>query len=468
MVQGEADNRHTPKTVKRARPARRVLFAVLTLGLLAVVSALMIAGLNRTGSVFGLFLAPFMPEDDSLKIVAVFSDDDEQNSFIDGIRLAVDHVNATKEKVLGRPVKLELVREDGISVGTELETTVSKTLSLSDRISRLQNLVAVIGHEWSDTAVTASSIYARNDVLFLATHATATSLTNHSFETIFALQPDNATNADLIASYAIKSGYKNFIVLSDKTDYGKEAANFFSEAITKAGAKTVFRGFLSSTRRSIDDLVMFILDNKLFTRNDYDAFFVVSSSLDETAEFIRRARDLGLTVPIFGMEYLFSEVVERKVGSSAMKDVIGVSLYDRDSTASAHAREFSADYLKAYSSLPDLNAALGYDAVTLVRDAVNRAGTLSPDKVSDVMKIARYKTPFLGVTGPLVFDRDGLITDTEIYVVRHDGTAFHTVAGITIPLDRSAGAPNGPKQVEAPGPDVRNGGLSPEMETIAK
>ncbi len=468
MVQAEPDNQQPPKTVKGPRSTRRVVLALLAVAVFAVVTAFMIAAFSGASTLFGLVENPLAPEDDSLKIVAVYSDGDEESSFVSGIRLAVKQVNATAEKVLGRELKLEFIREDSINTGTELETTVSRTLSLSDRISGLKNLLAVIGHEWSDTAVTASSVYARNDVLFLATHATATSLTNHSFETIFALQPDNATNAHLIGRYAIKSGYKNFIVLSDKTDYGKESSNFFTEAITKAGANAVFRGYLTSAQRSIDDLLMFILDNQLFSRNDYDAFFIVSSSLDETAEFIRRARDLGLTVPIFGMEYMFSEVVEQKAGRKAMKDVIGVSLYNRDRVGDAHASGFIVDYLKANGAMPDLNAALGYDAVTLVRDAVNRTGSLSADKVSDVMKIARYKTAFSGVTGPLVFDRNGLITDTEVYVVRHDGTTFHTVAGITIPLDRKSGADGDPERVEGPGEAAESGGLPPDMETTGQ
>ncbi|MDN3720386.1 hypothetical protein ACFQEX_19740 [Roseibium salinum] len=85
--------------------------------------------------------------------------------------------------------------------------------------------------------------------------------------------------------------------------------------------------------------------------------------------------------------------------------------------------------------MPDLDAALGYDAIMLVRDVANKAGTTEPDKVADTLKIARYKTPFKGVTGPLIFDRNGLITDTEVFIVQHDGKEFHTVETYQIPTD---------------------------------
>ena len=300
-------------------------------------------------------------------------------------------------------------------------------MALSDRISRTKNLLAVIGHEWTDTAVTASSIYSRNKIMFMATQATATSLTNHNFKTVFAMQPDNATNAYVIADYALSQGIKRVIVLADKSDYAKESANFFTEAVTKAGANVVYRGYLSGAERSTDDLVMFILDNPLFSQTDFDAFFIVSSSTNDTAEFIKRARYLGLTVPILGMETMFSAAVEKQVGKKGMKDTVGVSLYDRDNITD-RGQAFVKDYQERFKHLPDLNSALGYDAVILLRDAIERVQTLDPGRISDILKVARYKSPFTGVTGALVFDRNGLITDTNIFIVRHNGDEFHTVA----------------------------------------
>ncbi|GAB2187700.1 ABC transporter substrate-binding protein [Roseibium sp. LAB1] len=467
MARDETD----PPAKGRARKwARKLLFAgillVLGLGVLGVALSRINSTAPTVSRLAGYLADLFGQEDDSLTLVAVYSDDSEDSNFVNGVRMAVAQVNATRQLVLGKPLKLEFVREAEATNVTPLETIVSRTLKISGKIAKTDNLLAVIGHEWSDTAVTASSVYARENVLFLATQATARSLTDHDFDTVFALQPDNSTNAHIVASYALKQGLKRYIVLSDKTDYGKESANFFSEAVANEGAELVYRGFLSGTQRSIDDLLMFVLDNKLFKRTDFDAFFIVSSSVQETAEFIKRARYLGLDVPVLGMEYMFSEAIEAKVGKAGMKDVIGVSLYDRD-TISEKGKAFAADFESTFDRLPDLNAAIGYDATLLIRDAVNRAETLDPGHVSDILKVSRYKNPFSGVTGPLVFDRNGLITDTHIFIVRHDGTEFRTVDSIKIPL--------GPKSVlhldpqDGEGPDANQTEALPSaMETIGQ
>ncbi|MBB4302688.1 branched-chain amino acid transport system substrate-binding protein [Rhodobium orientis] len=425
------------------RPAVSVWLVLAALFALALSVLALTEATGRTDLVSRVQVLLFGPPDDNLRIVAVYGSGGEEHSFLRGARMAVDRINAAHDGLFDRKLELVSYGERVHSDETPLESTVAQTLALSGRIARTKNLLAVVGHQWSDTAVAASSIYSLNDVLFLATHATAASLTNHDFNTVFAMQPDNATNAEVVANYALKQGIRRFIVLSDKTDYGKESAAFFTAAITNAGADLVFRGNLASGRRSVDQLLMFILDNKLFKRTDFDAFFVVSSSIPETAEFIKRSRDLGLTVPILGMEYLFSEEIEKTVGKEAMKDVIGVSLYNRENI-SGRAKTFVDDFQKAFGTMPDLDAALGYDAVTLVRDAAMRAGSRAPDRLSDILKVARYKKPFVGVTGPLVFDRNGLITDTEVFIVRHDGTEFRTAAHYEIPtkwdtLDQDAG-----------------------------
>ena len=46
----------------------------------------------------------------------------------------------------------------------------------------------------------------------------------------------------------------------------------------------------------------------------------------------------------------------------------------------------------------------------------------------------RLGLPFVGASGPVVFDSQGRITDTAAHVVRHDGTRFRTVANYKKPL----------------------------------
>ena len=372
----------------------------------------------------------------AVKIGLVYADNEEVNSFTNGARLAAARVNA-EGGILGQDLELLLYREE-VSFGEGgFERTIARTMRLAGEVARQNGLFGVIGHEWSDTAITASAIYNQNDILYLATHATASALTNHGFSLLFALQPDNSDNTEMIARYALATGLKRFLVLTDKSDYGKEAGDFFSAVATQQGGNVVFRGYLPGHGRSVDQLLMFVLDNNLFGKGDYDAFFVASALTLDTAEFIRRARELGLDKPVLGLEYMFSNTIENHVGRQKMKDVIGVSLFDSESV-NALSTDFVSSYLQQYNGMPDLSAALGYDAVMLLKEVTERTGTLDPGKIADALKVARYGVPFEGVTGKIVFNTKGLITDTDVFVVRHDGTRFQTVASYRKPLEWSS------------------------------
>jgi len=430
-----------PPVARKIGPVRRpgwlaVAAGVIAawLGLVAVIVA--VSGISLPERMAAYHEIIFGDSSDTAKIALVYADESQINSFTNGARLAATHVNALGG-ILGKDLELLLFQEE-VSFGEGgFEATVVRTMRLASKVVKERGLFAVIGHEWSDTAITASAIYNRNDVLYVATHATASALTNHGFSLLFALQPDNRDNTEMVARYALGAGLQRFVVLTDKSDYGKEAGDFFSAVTALQGGDLVFRGFLPGHNRSVDQLLMFILDNKLFGAADYDAFFVASAMSLDTADFIKRARELGINKPVLGLEYMFSNMIEAHVGHANMKDVVGVSIFDSQS-ADDLSTAFVNEYMLTYDEPPDLSAALGYDAVMLLRDVSERTGTLDPRQVSDALKVARYGVPFEGVTGKIVFDTSGLITDTEVFVVRHDGTRFRTVAGYRKPLEWSS------------------------------
>ena len=72
-----------------------------------------------------------------------------------------------------------------------------------------------------------------------------------------------------------------------------------------------------------------------------------------------------------------------------------------------------------------------YRKVTLL--SLTPAEIAKPDAIADTLRIIRYEAPFVGASGPVVFDSQGRITDTAAHVVRHDGTRFRTVASYRRP-----------------------------------
>ncbi len=397
------------------RPVVVLAVAVLVIAAVALVS------LDRRG----MFETGF-------RVVTVFRDVPADVPFARGVRMAVDEVNSGGG-MHGNPLVLEEVVEPYFAETDPIEDVVNKTLEQAYRIARRPSVLAVIGHTTSATAVPASSVYERNNTVFLATHATAVSLTEHDFRYVFGLQPSNADSAAVIARYAIDNGMRKFVVLSDRSSYGTEAANEFRRFAAEMGAEILYHGDLAHRDRSIDRILLFMLDNNSFNPSEIDAFFLGADSADETIRFIQRSRELGLTVPILGTDHIYSSYVESRVGVEGMRGVTTSSTFEAQSR-NPIAIEFGQRYRDRFGEEPDVNAAIGYDAVKLYAFVADRVRPHDAGRIADLLHVMRYEQPFRGVTGPLVFDARGLVTDTHIYVVEHDGTAFRTVATYEKPL----------------------------------
>lgn len=410
-------------TTKTENPRiRRVRLAAAAL----LTAAAMVAGL--------LLLSDYYRNrhHDTLDIAVVFSPDEDAADFLAGTRIAIEQINADGG-LLGRKVEARVYQEESYTDKLRLEKVVSGALRLASEIGRQKSILAVIGHGSSATAVPASAVYERYHKLFLATHATASSLSNHRLDLTFALQPNNADNAAFLARYARDQGIRRVVVLSDNSGYGIETTDQFRSQLTQDGGTVLYRGRLTSVNKSIEDLLLFLMDNDLFKPSDIDAVFLTSSAATETAQFIIRARQLGLRMPILGPEFLYSRQIEETVGRDAMRDVVAVSVYDGDQITPEGTR-LSEPFNKATGHPPGLMAAMGFDAVKVLAYAVKRTGSEDPAAIADTLRIIRYDAPFVGASGPVVFNSHGLTTDTAAYVVRHDGSRFRTVATYRKPL----------------------------------
>ena len=370
---------------------------------------------------------------ETLRVAVVLPPPPMDDDFLEGITMAVNDVNRDGG-IDGRPLEVLRIEESAYTEDTELERIVADTLELASHVARKRDLLAVIGHHWSDTAIPASSIYNRHKILYLSSHATAPSLTNHDFSYVFALQPDSKDMATIMAHHVVKMGLRKFVVLSDDTSQAKDSAGLFRSWLTKYGGNVVYDGSLANQTRSIDRLLASILDNSFFTVDEIDGFFVNSLSSISIGRFIKRARALGLNKPIIGTDAVLSPQVEQIAGKKNMRGVSGVSLYDQNDQSS-EAKNFLKRFKAKYDKLPDSLAAVGYDAIRLLQFTVAKIGSVQSTALADKLRIMRFEEPFSGVTGPLAFDENGLVTNTEIYIVSHDGKAFNAVAKYKKPLD---------------------------------
>jgi branched-chain amino acid transport system substrate-binding protein len=118
------------------------------------------------------------------------------------------------------------------------------------------------------------------------------------------------------------------------------------------------------------------------------------------AQISIQAKQLGLSVPLLGGDGWDSEKTF-EIGGDAVNGNYFTNHYSVEEQR-PEVQKFVADYRKKYNGkTPDAMAILGYDAMRLMADAINRAGGTDGAKVRDALAATK---DFPGASGTITID----------------------------------------------------------------
>ncbi|HEY1849300.1 MAG TPA: ABC transporter substrate-binding protein [Opitutaceae bacterium] len=295
-----------------------------------------------------------------------------------GARLAEARVNAGGG-VLGRP--LELVVEDNRSLAGESATAAKKLIS-RDRV------VALVGECASGRTLEAAAVAQAARVPLVSPASTSAAVTRVGDE-IFRVCFVDSFQGEVVATFARrKLGLSRAAILVDPgAPYSVGLADYFSRRFEALGGRVVatqrygssdtdFRAQLTAIRAAHPDA--------LFLPGYYVAAGLVA----------RQARELGLGATLLGGDG-FEAPQLLEIGGDALNGSY-YSTHFAAASADPEARRFVAEYSARYGGLPNGLAALTYDAVRIVADAVRRAGSTDREAVRSALSTT---TAFPGATG---------------------------------------------------------------------
>ena len=176
------------------------------------------------------------------------------------------------------------------------------------------------------------------------------------------------------------------------SDYSQGLADVFERKFTEMGGKIVagetytkgstdFRSQLTAIKRAAPDAIY------------------IPGYYNDIGLIARQARELGITAKLMGGDGWDSEKLF-ELGGSAVEGSYFSNHYSPDDPA-PRVQKFIAAYKKAYGSVPDSLAALGYDAAMVAVDAIKRAPSFDRAAIRDA--IAQTKN-YHGVTGSITLD----------------------------------------------------------------
>jgi branched-chain amino acid transport system substrate-binding protein len=126
---------------------------------------------------------------------------------------------------------------------------------------------------------------------------------------------------------------------------------------------------------------------------------------------------MGWNVPVLGASALYSPQLIQLGGTSVNGIYSNVSFFAKDQDPRVHG--YVTTFEKRYGNTPNFAAALAYDCVYLLADAVKRAKVVDRAAVRDALATTK---DFKGLAGSITFtpERDAIKTYKVVQVVKGD------------------------------------------------
>lgn len=303
-----------------------------------------------------------------------------------GVLMAAEEINEAGG-INGR--KIDVVIEDDQGSPERAATVVNKLVN-QDKV------IALIGGGASGNSLAAGPKAQSAKVPMISpssTNPAVTQIGDYVFRACFI----DAFQAEVMAKFAANTlkAKKAAIMLDFNSPYSRGLTEFFELSFAKLGGQVVrkesytqgdtdFKGQLSAIKTAEPDVIY------------------VPGYYGDVAIIAKQARQMELPQPLLGGDGWDAPELWQLAGDALNGSYIS-NHYSAEDPAPA-IQKFVHDYKQHYGNLkPDAHAALAYDAMHFLAEAIQRAGTADGAKLRDAL--AETKN-FSGVTGMISMDAD--------------------------------------------------------------
>jgi branched-chain amino acid transport system substrate-binding protein len=300
-------------------------------------------------------------------------------------------------EVGGKKYPLEFIYENNES---KPDTAVNVTLKLIDR----DNVLAIIGPQSSRQAVPAGAVANDNETPMVTPWSTNPDATRDRPWVFRAAFLDDF-QAPVAANFATKqfSAKKAAVLFEISNDYSKGLADNFRIVWEKGNGKGSVVAFESHGPKDQDFSAQ--LTKIIAAKPD---FIFLPENYRLVALIVTQGRDLGYKGPFMGSDAWGSAEL-MKLCKDACKGLF-FSTHYAAAGAQGATKEFIDKYNKKYGYVPDDVAALTWDAVALITEAIQKVGAVEKNtrKMRKAIRdnLAAVKE-FKGITGNMRFDEQG-------------------------------------------------------------
>ena len=314
-----------------------------------------------------------------------------------GVRMAIEDLNAQNIVIGGKKIKFEIQAEDDAADPKQGAAVAQKLCDAK--------VAGVVGHLNSGTTIPASKIYHDCGIPHVTGAATNPGLTKPGYKTTYRIiANDNALGSGLAFYAADALKLKKVAIIDDRTAYGQGVAEVFKRTAASKGMQIVDEQF--TTDKATDFMAILTA----IKAKSPDAIFYGGMDAQGGA-MLRQMEQLGLSnVKYFGGDGICTaEIAKIAAGAKTLNNVVcaegGASLQKMPGGVA-----WKAKYDGKYPDQFQVYSPYTYDATFVLVDAMKRANSVDPKVYT--AKLA--DTNFKGVTANIAFEPNGEMKNPSI------------------------------------------------------
>jgi branched-chain amino acid transport system substrate-binding protein len=302
-----------------------------------------------------------------------------------GIQLA----HEMKPEVLGKKVELVLV---------DNKSEKSEAAIAAQRLVEVEKVVAVIGVNSSSMTMAQNEVLEKAGIPSMATAATNPLVTQgkkYAFRAAFI----DPFQGDAGAKFAVEElGAKTAVLLVDiALDYPVGLANYFRQSFIKytenEKAVLAYFSFQTGDRDFTAQLTQIKSLNPdiVFAPDEYA----------ELGAILQQAKQLGITSTFLAGDSADVPELVQIAGENA-EGFMYTAQFHPEAFTNPESKAFVEGFRAKYGIDPETFSVTGYDGYMLLLDAIERAGSIDPEKIQEAL----LATAFNGARGVTKFDEN--------------------------------------------------------------
>jgi branched-chain amino acid transport system substrate-binding protein len=318
-----------------------------------------------------------------------------------GAMLAATEINAAGG-VLGR--KIELLVHD-----TQYKMDI--TAQVAKQFVEQDHVVAVIGFTDTDSVLASGPTIQQAGLPFITAGATSPKIPTQVGDKMFLACFGDNVQAAAGAEFGFKKFGKSAYLLLDKgVEYTTLLGGYFKTRFTDLGGTLVLEDQYDDKATDFSAQIA-----KVKALPKQPDFYYIAAMPYNVGPVIKQFRDAGLTGPIVGGDGYDTPDLISVAGKAAENVYFSTHALMDASGGTEGIKKFIAAYNKEYGHDPEnAFAALGYDSMYLLADAIKRAGATDAPAIQKAIEATKN---FPGITGPITFSAESHVPQKGVTLI---------------------------------------------------